>query len=174
MAEKKDKKTSLNQTNLKDQTMPWIESHTVLIRHRKLREFARELRIRPAYALGHLHALWHAALEQREDGDLSSWTDDFIAETSDYPGDTPQYVRLLQKHEWLDGKILHHWLDYAGRYLIKKYGQANRPRLVEIWAKHGRLYGETQQRPNRDLIENTQYLPHLQYLHTPPYPPLAL
>lgn len=140
----------------------WIESHTVLMRHRKLREFAREIRVRPSHAMGHLHALWHAALEQREDGDLSSWSDEFIAEMSDFPGDAPQYVRLLQKHHWLDGKKLHDWLDYAGLYLIKKYSTSDRERLVAIWAVHGREYGAN---GKRTVSERKVSLPN------PPNPP---
>jgi len=116
--------------------MAWTESHTVLIRHRKLVELAAALRIRPSYAIGHLHALWHVALEQQEDGDLSAWSDEFIAIASDYPGDAPQYVRLLQKHRWLDGKLIHDWLDYAGRYLEFKYRTRNPKKLDEIKAKH--------------------------------------
>ncbi len=116
--------------------MAWTESHTVLIRHRKLVELAAALRIRPAYAIGHLHALWHVALEQQEDGDLSAWSDEFIALASDFPGDAPQYVRLLQKHRWLDGKLIHDWLDYAGRYLDAKYRIGNPKRLAEIKEKH--------------------------------------
>jgi hypothetical protein len=122
--------------------MAWIESHTVLSRHRKVKETARALRIRPAYLIGHLHLLWHAALEQAEDGDLSAWSDEFIAESADYSGDAPQFVSLLQDHKWLDGRLLHDWLDCAGRYLIGKYAKDHRDRLVEIWAKYGRIYGE--------------------------------
>lgn len=151
--------------------MPWIESHTVLSRHRKLAELARALRLRRAHAMGHLHALWHAALEQQEDGDLSSWSDEFIAEQSDFPGDAPQYVRLLQEHGFLDGRLLHDWLDYAGRYLIKRYGSKRKDRLFEIWAKHGRVYGEdpegakgdqgeTKRRPKRDPKETLPNQPH--------------
>ena len=79
--------------------------------------------------MGHLHSLWHAALEQQEDGDLSSWSDEFIAQMADYPGDAPQFVRLLQKHDWLDGKVIHDWLDYAGKYLTAKYRTANPKKL---------------------------------------------
>lgn len=118
--------------------MPWTESHTVLIRHRKLVELATALRIRPAHAIGHLHALWHAALEQQEDGDLSAWSDEFIAQASDYPGDAPQYVRLLQKYRWLDGRLIHDWLDYAGRYLEVKYRTRNPKKLEEIKETHRR------------------------------------
>jgi hypothetical protein len=99
-------------------------------------ELATELRIRPAYAMGHLHSLWHAALEQQEGGDLSSWSDEFIALSADFPGDAPQFVRLLQKHNWLEGKLLHDWLDYAGKYLTAKYRTANPKKLRQILLKH--------------------------------------
>lgn len=142
--------------------MPWIESHTVLIRHKKLREFARELRIRPSYAMGHLHALWHAALEQREDGNLSEWSDEFIADVSDFPGDAPQYVRLLQKHGWLDNKLLHDWLDYVGAYLTRKYKTSNRQRLVDIWRLHGRQYGGSEEEVERKTTPDNPPLPTYQ------------
>lgn len=116
--------------------MAWIESHTVLISHRKLFECARDLRLKPVYLLGHLHALWHVALEQAEDGDLTQWSDEFIAESACYPGDAPQFVSLLQNHGWLDGKLIHDWLDYAGRYLDSKYKTSNPDRLKAILEKH--------------------------------------
>ena len=125
--------------------MAWIESHTVLLRHRKLIDLSAELRLKPVHALGHLHALWHAALEQQEDGDLSKWSDTFIANAASFTGDAPRFVSLLEKHGWLDdGRLLHDWLDYAGRYLRRKYERsaAGKLRLTEIWKRHSRIYGE--------------------------------
>lgn len=133
--------------------MPWIKSHINLIRHKKLIECARELRIKPVYLLGHLHALWHVALEQADDGDISSWSDDFIAASACYLGDCFQFVSLLQNHGWLDGKLIHDWLDYAGPYLIKKYGNSNKLYLIEVWKKHNRDYGGTLKRLFRDSLE---------------------
>lgn len=121
--------------------MAWIESHTVLSRHRKLRELSRGLRLRPVYTMGHLHALWHTVLEQQEDGNLGKWSDALIADSSDYPGDAPQYVRLLQQHGWLDDRLIHDWLDYAGSYLMSKYASNNREKLIRIWTLHGKQYG---------------------------------
>jgi len=115
----------------------WIESHTVILRHRKIRTLAKDLRLKPVYVMGHLHALWHAVLEQQEDGDLSSWDDDLISDLSAYQGDAPQYVSLLQKHGWLDGKLIHDWMDYAGRYLETKYRTSNPDYLKAIKKKHG-------------------------------------
>jgi hypothetical protein len=119
--------------------MPWVESHTVLRRHRKTIELAQDLRLKPVYAMGHLHALWHVALEQQEDGDLSSWSDDFLAASADYDGDVLQFVSLLQRHGFLDGRLIHDWLDYAGRYLEAKYRTSNPKRLAEIYAKHAKI-----------------------------------
>lgn len=141
--------------------MAWIESHTVLLRHRKLIELAKELRLRNSYTLGHLHALWHAALEQQEDGDLSKWTDGFIADSSDFPGDAPQYVRLLQKHGWLDGKLLHDWIDYAGLFLTRKYSSSDPERLRAIWKKHGREYGANNKRTDSERTANLPNQPNL-------------
>lgn len=132
--------------------MAWIESHTVLLRHRKIKELARALRLRPAYVMGHLHSLWHAALEQQEDGDLSSWSDELIAESSDFPGDAPQFVRLLQDTGWLDGKLIHDWLDYAGRYLTTKYKTSNPKRLKEIYKKHKLVFSQTKVEPKSDNL----------------------
>ena len=120
--------------------MAWIESHTILTRHRKLVFMAKELRLKPVYLMGHLHALWHAAMEQQEDGDLSSWTDEIIAEYAQFQGDAPQFVSLLQKYRWLDGKLIHDWLEYAGKYLESKYRSSNYNRLINIWEKHGLIY----------------------------------
>jgi hypothetical protein len=140
-----------------DKDVAWIESHTLLIHHRKIRELARLLRIRHAYALGHLHALWHVVLNQAEDGDISSWSDELIAEYSDFSGNAPQYVQLLHRLRLIDGSIdeprrlvVHDWLDYAGTFLRSKYAKKDRERLVRIWAKHGLVYGEKGRSPPED------------------------
>lgn len=125
--------------------MAWIESHTVLIRHRKLRPLAFDLRLKPVYVLGHLHALWHVALEQAEDGDLSHWTDEFIADSACFSGDPHKFVQLLQKHKWLDGRIIHDWMDYAGRYLDAKYRTSNPERLKGIIEKHEKVKSDFSQ-----------------------------
>lgn len=119
--------------------MAWIESHTVLLRHRKLIMLSKDLRLKPVYTLGHLHSLWHAALEQADNGDLSSWSDEFIAESACYEGSAPQFVSLLQKHRWLDGKVLHDWLDYAGKYLKECKYRRHQEKWLEIENLHKSL-----------------------------------
>ena len=100
---------------------PWIKSHTVLLRHRKVVGLARELRIPPVYAMGHLHALWHTVMEQQEDGDLSAWSDTMIAEAAAWDGEPKLFTAALRQQRWLDadGRI-HDWSEYAGRYLTAR------------------------------------------------------
>lgn len=116
--------------------MAWIESHTVLLRHRKVLQLADDLHIPPVQVLGHLHALWHAALEQQEDGDLTEWPDAMIAQAAAYLGDASHFVTCLQARKWLDGKLIHDWVEYAGRYLESKYRTGNPAKLLKIQRKY--------------------------------------
>mgnify|MGYP001607168566 FL=1 len=116
--------------------MAWIESHTVLIRHRKTISMALELKIKPVQLVGHLHALWHCVMEQAEDGDISKWENGFIASASCWDGDPDVFVTALKKNRWLDNGLLHDWLDYAGRYLDAKYRSSKPEILARIRVKY--------------------------------------
>jgi hypothetical protein len=116
--------------------MPWIESHTVLPRHRKTLQLALKLKIPPVNAVGHLHFLWYTTLEQQEDGDLSNWSDEMIAHAAAYTGDASAFVAALQAQKLLDGKVVHDWLNYAGRYLTNKYKTSNPGKLKAIYKIH--------------------------------------
>lgn len=120
--------------------MAWIESHTVLLRHRKIIQVSADLSIPPVHLIGHLHALWHAVLEQQEDGDLTDWPNVMIAQAASYPGDADLFVCTLQARNLLDGKIVHDWLDYAGRYLTGKYRTSNPRKLKQIYTLHKTVY----------------------------------
>lgn len=116
--------------------MAWIESHTVLLRHRKLLLLATDLSLPPVQLLGHLHALWHTTMEQQEDGNLADWSNQMIAHAAAYSGDADAFVSALQARKWLDGKVVHDWIDYAGRYLTNKYRTANPKKLKAIYKLH--------------------------------------
>ncbi len=124
--------------------MAWIESHTVLPRHRKVAHAALLLDMDPAHFLGCLHCLWHSALEQQEDGDLTRWPDAFTANAASFKGDPTAWLEALRTAGWLDGSVLHDWLDYAGRFLESRYRTADPEKLVAIWAKHGKVYKLTE------------------------------
>jgi hypothetical protein len=129
----------------------YIKFSTVLCRHRKLADLARLLKIRRAHAAGHLAFLWCAALEQQEDGDLSSWSDGFLAECADFKGDAEKFTTLLIDRGFLDkSRLIHDWLDYVGPLLRTRYASGNRDHLTAIWAKHGRVYAEPVTQPKRN------------------------
>lgn len=127
--------------------MPWIQSHTNVERHKKTLMMADELDLPSVYLSGHLHALWHAALEQCEDGNLAGLSARMIARFAQYDGDCEKFAALLRKYGWIDGDLLHDWLDYAGNYLRAKYHSANPQKLKEIWALHGRAEGRRPDSP---------------------------
>lgn len=150
--------------------MAWIESHTVLLRHRKVVELALDLALDSVYVMGHLHALWHTVLEQQEDGDISKWSDALIAQAASWKGDARKFVSCLRDRGWIDGHLIHDWIDYVGPYLIKKYSSGNQQKLKDIWLKHGYKYGKgngkfakqkaTRKRPESDqkATSNRPYL----------------
>src|SRR3990167_5559970 len=122
--------------------MAWVESHTVLLRHRKLIQLALDLKIKEVVAMGYLHALWHAALEQQEDGNLEKWSDEFLATVSQVESNPKAYRESLERNNWLNNGLIHDWLDYAGRWLMNKYATSNPEKLKLIWSIHGRVYGK--------------------------------
>lgn len=135
--------------------MAWIESHTTLIRHKKTIFTAQSLKIPAVYVVGHLHVLWHSALEMSEDGDLSGMTPQMIADLSGYRGDAEMFVRCLIDNRWLDQigdkLLIHDWLDYAGKYLIGKFKSHGREKLEKIWSKYGRTYGREGEGSKREV-----------------------
>lgn len=126
--------------------MAWIEFHAPLIKKLlKFRDFRRALGWSSNEALGFLGSFWGEIIELREDGDISGWTPDYIAELTDAKVDPERLWKALQAG-WIDatpdGRVLvHDWLDTAGTYLIKKYSSSNRGELVRIWALYGLVYG---------------------------------
>lgn len=122
--------------------MAWIESHTVLGRHRKVLVLAQVLGADPVHIVGHLHVLWHTILEQQEDGDLSAWPESLIAQAAGWKGDAAHFVSALRQAGWLDDHLVHDWIEYTGLFLTRKYSSGNVERLKAIWAKHGYKYGK--------------------------------
>ena len=141
--------------------MAWTESHTVLLRHRKMIDLGKRLGIPPVYAMGHLHALWHSALEQQESGDLAKWNNQTIASAAAFDGNPNVFVSALRRSGWLDGKVLHDWLDYAGRYLESRYRTSKPDKMAQIWAIHGKTVfspskdgKQTAHQPNLPTVPN--------------------
>ena len=151
--------------------MPWIESHTGVERHPKIIRAATALEIEPVQMSGHMHSLWHAALENQEDGDLSDWPDGMIAHLAMYRGDPAEFVRVLIENRLLsEAKLIHNWLNYAGRYVRLKY--RGRPeRIRDIFAKHDRAHDLTHVPTHPSTHDPTTRNPsHIKPHHTGPDP----
>lgn len=117
--------------------MAWIESHSLLIDHKKVREVAQILEIKPVLLIGHLHCLWHKVIDLCEDGDISTWNEGDVSYYSKWEGDPKTFYDAL-KNRFIDEKngykLIHDWLDYAWKYLYSKY-HTNNPKLLETIRK---------------------------------------
>lgn len=130
--------------------MPWIESHTTSIEHKKFRESARELNIKQVLMLGHMTAFWHKVMELAEDGIINCWNPEDIAYYARWEGDPVEFFNAL-KDRFIDvdekGQKVHDWLDYGGLFLIRKYSTNNPARLKKIWKRYGKVYGGKNKKP---------------------------
>lgn len=98
-------------------------------------------------ALGLLGSFWCEVIELAESGEISGWTPEYLCERVGSTLSPERVWTALVKHRWIDeradGKrMVHDWLDCAGTFLRGKYASNNRQRLLDIWALHGRIYGE--------------------------------
>ncbi|MHA6481087.1 DnaD domain-containing protein [Paenibacillus sp. strain BS8-2] len=115
--------------------MAWIESHQELARHPKTRKLSRKLGISIPAAIGHLHMLWWWAIDYAQDGDLSNFDPDDIADALDWPNDANQLIAALIDSGFIDrvgeGEgtlVVHDWFDYAGRLVDKRVQNRERKR----------------------------------------------
>ena len=60
--------------------MAWIESHQEIWRHPKTKKLARLLKISVPTAVGYLHGLWYWAMDFAQDGDISKYDPEDIAD----------------------------------------------------------------------------------------------
>ncbi|MDR1613045.1 MAG: hypothetical protein LBT97_09725 [Planctomycetota bacterium] len=128
----------------------WLAVSVDLCFHPKLISTAMVLAIDEAHALGILVRMWLLTFKYAKDGDL--WRGDeestyrFVAIVTGYRGDVVRLVEVLRNDRWLDGWLIHDWLDYVGPFLIKALKTSGRPWLTRTWAKYGKTYGARQKR----------------------------
>ena len=99
--------------------MAWIELHQTLPTNKKTLRLKRLLKCNTAQAVGHVCMLWLWALDNAEDGDLSAFDGDEIAEISGYTG-KGDFVLALQHAGFLDGMMIHDWSEYSGALIGKR------------------------------------------------------
>ena len=100
----------------------WVALHSDLLHHPKLGRLARHLGVPKPQALGHLAALWCWAAQYAEDGNLSAFDPEEIAEGGLWDGDPAVFLSALEKAGFIDtdpdgGRRIHEWDSYSGRIL---------------------------------------------------------
>jgi len=126
--------------------MAWIESHQTLRHHPKIKKLSRKLGVSIPAAIGHLHCLWWWALDYADDGDLSRYDKEDIADAAMWDvEDADTFVEAMSDAGLLDntgnGYVLHDWDDYAGKLIERR--EANRERQ--------RLHRERKKQRNSDV-----------------------
>ena len=114
--------------------MTWIESHSNLRDHPKLKRLSRMLGVDRRAATGLLHWLWWWAMDYAPDGDLSRYEDADIADGLDWDGDPTELMAALRDAGFLDGAKLHDWEEYGEKLYRKR--QANAQRMKDRRASH--------------------------------------
>ena len=119
--------------------MAWIEAHQELPRHPKTKRFARMLKISIPQAVGHLFMFWWWALDYAENGDLSRYDADDLADAAEWSGDPEEFLKamiecgpggsygFIEKNE--SGMFVHDWEMYSGRLVEKR--EKNRQRQAK-------------------------------------------
>lgn len=118
--------------------MAWIESHQELGRHPKTKKLARLLGASCATTVGHLHFLWWWALDFAQDGDLSRYDAQEIAEGACWDGEGDRgadfFLDQLIGAGFVDKDgdrlTLHDWDEYAGRLIERRKKDRERKRVA--------------------------------------------
>lgn len=112
--------------------MAWIESHQELGRHPKTRRAAKLLSTSRAAVIGHIHCLWWWALDFAQDGVLTKFDADEIADACLWDGEPEAFVTGLVGAGFLDAVdgqlVVHDWGEYAGRLIERRTSDAERKR----------------------------------------------
>lgn len=119
--------------------MAWLESHQSIRIHPKTRRAARALGVSIPLMVGHLHLLWHWALDYAQDGSLADYEPADIADAAMWEGDPDLFCEaLLQcgpgktagflERDETGALQIHDWWEYAGRLIAKRQADAERKR----------------------------------------------
>lgn len=128
--------------------MAWIESHQDLRSNPKTKRAARQLGTTVPAVMGHLHCLWHWALDHAFSGDLSPFDPEDIAEAAEWDGDADTFVKVLtncgpgDKAGFLevDGPtaeggcgllVLHDWAEFTAH--LRERREASKAANHERW-----------------------------------------
>lgn len=116
--------------------MVWIQSHSELRDHPKVKKAARILGIPKLLMIGHLQALWWWVIEYHPSGDLSYTAPEDIADAVEWAGDPQLFMKamlecstsggfgFLEKRD--SGLFVHDWEEHCCREYEKRKKDAER------------------------------------------------
>lgn len=152
--------------------LAWIEVHQGIFRHRKTLKLASLLDIPRMSAAGHMISLWHWAIDNAPDGDLSHLDDAMIALGADWPESTaPFFVQAIKQAAFVDQDgMIHDWMNYAGKLVERRKLDAQRKRNER--ASKGQPPSSPGEHPldsTQDILEDfpSESAPTVQYSTVP-------
>ena len=83
--------------------MAWIESHQELGRHPKTRRLMRQLGVSLPTAIGHLHCLWWWALDFAQEGEITKYDAEAIADAALWDGEPQMFLDAEKEIARLEG-----------------------------------------------------------------------
>jgi hypothetical protein len=115
----------------------WIELHDSSRDHPKILKLARDLGIKPVYALGHVTSLWTWVLRMAPDGCLDSFDGDDIELAAQWDGEPGKLFFALKERKLLDAQkngslSVHDWNYYSGTLKIKERVRQHRENKKQI------------------------------------------
>jgi hypothetical protein len=143
----------------------WIESHQELRDHPKMKRAARMLAVSHREMVGMLHFLWWWAMDYAEDGNLSGYSAEDIAEAAGWEGEAGRFVTALvecrirpDKHGFVEESptgalILHDWYEYAGKLIERRETERDRQRRKRAAAKQHPTNGDQQSGDGGDALQ---------------------
>lgn len=136
--------------------MAWIESHSTLARHPKTLRLARRLGVSVPTAIGHLHLLWWWALEYAQDGDVSAFDDEEVADACVWEGEPAAFRRALTAAGFLDdGGAVHDWDTYTVRLMERRERQNEQARLrMQAYRERQKAQERNSQVVTQDVTRN--------------------
>lgn len=112
--------------------MAWIESHEELLNHPKSKRLKRKLGVSEHEVIGLLHYFWHWAVTFAEDGVITKFSAEDIADAIRFEGDAEKLLRSLIESGFVDEvdgeTVIHDWFDHAGKLILWRRKEAERLR----------------------------------------------
>lgn len=109
--------------------MAWIESHQEIGKHPKTRKAARLAGTSVPAMVGHLHLIWHWALDFAQEGDVSQYEPWQVEDAAMWDGDEGVLFTALRDSGFInDDCALHDWHEYAGKLIERRRADSERKR----------------------------------------------